>query len=138
MTDPSETGKEILVVDDEASICEFFVDLFDEYGIDIDVEQSGASGLKRALDHPYSLVFLDVKLGDMSGIDVLKKIKKAQPDTKVVVISGYLTEELIEEAIEFGVDGYLYKPLSVRDIISITIRNTDLDQFGEGEISPDV
>lgn len=41
MTDPSETGKEILVVDDEASICEFFVDLFDEYGIDIDVNNRG-------------------------------------------------------------------------------------------------
>lgn len=124
----------ILVIDDEQSICEFFADLFDEYGITIDVEQSGTSGLKRALGDSYSLIFLDVKLGDMNGIDVLKRLKEGNPDTKVVMISGYLTEEIIEEALKLGVDGYLYKPLSVRDILSMTLRFIENDLLGNVEI----
>lgn len=137
MMTPKKAGRGILVIDDERSICDFFIDLFDEYGIEIDVKTTGASGLKQALDHPYALIFLDVKLGDMSGIDVLREIKKKQPGTRVVVISGFLTEDLIEEALQLGVDGYLYKPLAVRDIISMAIRHTDLDQFGEGEVGPE-
>lgn len=124
----------ILVIDDEQSICEFFTDLFDEYGMTIDVEQSGTSGLKRALGDSYSLIFLDVKLGDMNGIDVLKRLKEGNPDTKVVMISGYLTEEIIEEALKLGVDGYLYKPLSVRDILSMTLRFINKEQFKDGDI----
>lgn len=124
----------ILVIDDEQSICEFFTDLFDEYGMTIDVEQSGTSGLKRALGDSYSLIFLDVKLGDMNGIDVLKRLKEGNPDTKVVMISGYLTEDIIEEALKLGVDGYLYKPLSVRDILSMTLRFINKEQFKDGDI----
>lgn len=122
---PSLSLPSVLVIDDEQSICQFFVDLFDEIGINIDVEQTGASGLESALKNSYSLIFLDVKLGDMSGIDVLRSIKASDRSTKVVIISGYLTESLIEEAIKAGVDGYLYKPLAVRDIVSLTHKFID-------------
>ncbi|MEE9166145.1 MAG: response regulator [Candidatus Neomarinimicrobiota bacterium] len=117
----------VLVIDDEHSICQFFVDLFNEIGINIETEQTGAAGLESALKNSYSLIFLDVKLGDMSGIDVLRSIKASDLDTKVVVISGYLTESLIEEAMKMGVDGYLYKPLAVRDIVSLTHKFVDLN-----------
>ena len=126
--------KPILVIDDEQSICEFFIDLFEEYGISIDVEQSGRTGLDRALGDSYSLIFLDVKLGDISGIDILKKLKKRKPETKVIMISGYLTEDIIEDALKLGVDGYLYKPLSVRDILSMTLRFINKEQFKDGDI----
>lgn len=130
----TKTANPILVIDDEESICQFFTDLFDEYGIQIDAELSGTSGLKRAGGNSYSLVFLDVKLGDMNGIDVLKTIKRTKPRTKVVMISGYLTEEVIEEALKLGVDGYLYKPLSVRDILSMTLRFLGSDYFEDGDV----
>lgn len=115
----------ILVIDDEQSICQFFVYVFDQFGIKIDTKQTGASGLESAVKNSYSLIFLDVKLGDMSGLDVLKKIKAHDPSAKVVIISGYLTESLIEEAIKLGVDSYLYKPLALRDIVSLTHRFID-------------
>jgi DNA-binding response OmpR family regulator len=119
----------ILVIDDEQSICDFFVDLFDEYGVSIDTETSGTTGLKRSLAHSYSLVFLDVKLGDINGIEVLKQIKQKNPATRVVMISGYLTESVIEKALELGADGYLYKPISVRDLLSVILKFVDLAKF---------
>ncbi|MCH7732030.1 MAG: response regulator [Candidatus Marinimicrobia bacterium] len=118
----------ILIIDDEESICEFFTDLFEIYKVEIDVELSGTSGLQRARKNRYDLIFLDVMLGDMDGIDVLKAIKLNNSDTKVVMISAYLTEEIIEKALKLGADGYLYKPVSVRDIVSLTLRFIELAQ----------
>lgn len=119
----------ILIIDDEESICEFFTDLFDVYNVKIDTELSGTSGLQLALKNRYDLIFLDVMLGDMNGIDVLKAIKLDNADTKVVMISAYLTEEIIENALKMGADGYLYKPVAVRDIVSITLRFIELAQL---------
>lgn len=119
----------ILVIDDEKSICQFFVYVFDGFGLKIDTRATGASGLESAMKNSYSLIFLDVQLGDMSGLDVLKKIKKHNPSTKVVIISGYLTESLIKEALKLGADGYLYKPLVIRDVVSLTHRFIDPSAF---------
>lgn len=119
----------ILIIDDEKSICEFFTDLFYVYKIEIDTELSGTTGLQRALKNRYDLIFLDVMLGDMNGIDVLKAIKLDNADTNVVMLSAYLTEEVIEKALKMGADGYLYKPVAVRDIVSITLRFIELAQL---------
>jgi len=119
----------ILVIDDEQTICDFFVYVFEGFGIKIDTKQSGKSGVEIALEKSYSLIFSDVKLGDMSGIDVLKKIKNNDPSTKVVIISGYLTESLIKKALDLGADGYLYKPLVVRDVVSLTHKFLDPSAF---------
>ena len=121
----SAVSPSILVIDDEESICEFFVYVFDEFNIKIDTERTGAAGLECAMKNSYSLIFLDVQLGDMSGLDVLKKIKAHNLNAKVVIISGYLTESLIKEALELGADKYLFKPLVVRDIVSLTHRFID-------------
>lgn len=117
---------EVLIIDDEESICEFFKDLFDLYNVKIDTEMSGASGLKRGLEKRYNLIFLDVMLGDMNGIEVLKAIKQKFPETKVVMISAYLTAEIIEKALKIGADGYLYKPVTVKDILSVAQHHIEL------------
>ncbi len=113
----------IIVIDDDGSILEFFKDLFDEMDIIIDTETDGMTGISSILENKYELVFLDVMLRDMNGLDVLKAVKSAfKEDIKVIMISGYLTEEVIENALSFGADGYLYKPLSVMDVLSKTIK----------------
>lgn len=115
-------SKTVLVIDDEQNICDFFVDLFSEYGVNVDVAQDADIGLKKTLKNPYSVIFLDVKLGKEDGIEVLKKIMDFNPKIHVIMISAYLKEDVIEQAIKFGADGYLNKPLTVRDVISMVFR----------------
>ncbi|MFH1850823.1 MAG: response regulator [Candidatus Neomarinimicrobiota bacterium] len=115
-------SKTVLVIDDEVNICEFFIDLFTVYGVNVDVAYDGDSGLKKALNNPYSVIFLDVKLGRDDGIEVLKKIMDHNPKIHVIMISAYLKEDVIEQAIRYGADGYLNKPLTVRDVISMVFR----------------
>ncbi|MBC8400054.1 MAG: response regulator [Candidatus Marinimicrobia bacterium] len=115
----------IIVIDDDESILEFFRDVFNEMDLIIDTETDGMTGISRILEEKYELVFLDVMLRDMNGIKVLKAVKAANKDINVIMISGYLTEEVIEQALSAGADGYLYKPLSVMDVLSKTIKFMD-------------
>lgn len=112
----------IIVIDDDESILKFFRDLFNEMDLLIDTETDGMTGISRILEKKYELVFLDVMLRDMNGLKVLKAVKSAYSDIRVIMISGYLTEEIIEQALSYGADGYLYKPLSVMDVLSKTIK----------------
>lgn len=122
LTTKDTNTKSVLVIDDEKNICDFFVDLFNEYGIHVEVALNGRAGLEKALKNTYSLIFLDVKLGDVNGLDVLKKIKETDKSKKVIMISGYLKEPVIEQALKYGANGYLPKPISVRDVISMAFR----------------
>ena len=112
----------IIVIDDDESILEFFRDVFNEMDLIIDTETDGMTGISRILEKKYELIFLDVMLRDMNGLKVLKAIKSAYSDIRVIMISGYLTEEVIEQALSYGADGYLYKPLSAMDVLSKTIK----------------
>ena len=107
-----EESPPVLVIDDEKAVCGFFVDLFKVFETKIDVARSGKDGIKKFKAGDYKLVFLDYKLGDMVGTDVLKELREIQPKTTVVLISGYLTDEIIKLLKRIGGDGYRDNPLS--------------------------
>ncbi len=112
----------VLVIDDEQSVRDFFIDTFTEMGIRVDTAENGLKGLDMVYKKNYNLIFLDIVLGDVDGLEILKSIKLIDSQAGIIVVSGYLTEDIIEQAICTGADGYLYKPLSVRDIMSLTLK----------------
>lgn len=71
----------------------------------------------RMLSKDVGLVFLDVVLSDMDGLEVLRQIKDARPSVPVVVITGYSTEETCIKAFRLGARDYMKKPLSPRDAL---------------------
>jgi len=116
----SKTMPRVLVIDDEPTVCQFFRDLYEEMNILVDTTTQAAEGIRMAEEDTYDLIFLDIKLKDSNGIDLLKTLRKDNVISKIIVISGYFTEDIIKDALDFGADGYLFKPLSVRDIIAKT------------------
>ncbi len=110
----------VLVVDDEPSVRHFFKDLFEEMNMLVDTVDTGHDGLKMAEMDTYQLIFLDIKLKDWDGIELLKAIKEKNVHAKIIIISGFLTDDIIKEALTNGADSYLFKPLSARDIIAKT------------------
>lgn len=121
----------ILVIDDEEDICTIFQELFSEFDITIDTANSGSTGLKKAFQNSYDLVFLDFKLGDISGMDVLKVLKNNYPDLRVIMISAYLSKSLIAELEELGAEHCMKKPLSIIDIMQTTLEYSDSPQLRE-------
>lgn len=110
-----EKGKRILVIDDELSILESFDVLFgDEH--EMVSAQNGYQALEKLKQGTYQLVFLDIKMPGMNGIEVLRWIRNQASGTRVVIITALPQEEYEEEARRLGIDAYVRKPFDVGEL----------------------
>jgi len=88
-----------------------------ERGCHVRETLSGAEALEE-LDHQdYDVVFTDIKMPGMDGIELAARLRKRHPDTPVVMITGFGTEANERRARELGVSGFLHKPLSPEMIV---------------------
>ena len=78
---------------------------------------SGPEALQLMEQHPFDLVFLDLRMPEMDGISVLRKIKRQWPECEVIIITGYPTIETAKEAVRLGAYHYLVKPVAPNDIV---------------------
>ena len=115
-------GARILVVDDEPSICKILQQLFEYEGHQVDVAESGPEALERVEGFAPEVVFLDVKMEGMDGLEVLDELRKRDPQAQVVMISGHGTIDTAVEATRKGAYDFLEKPLDT-DRLLVTLRN---------------
>ena len=106
----TDLSNKILIVDDELSMREFLELMLSAEGYHVDVASTGKQALQILDNHFYDLVLCDIRLGDMSGIDILKKSKAKYPESVVIMISAYATAENAVEAMNEGAYDYLPKP----------------------------
>lgn len=111
--------KRILVVDDDRGILDSFeVLLGDRY--DLVKADNGYEALRILESDPPRLIFLDIKMPGLDGIDVLKKLQENQTNIEVVIITATDQEKTEEEAKSLGVIDYLKKPLDIFELERIT------------------
>lgn len=116
---PDISQKKILIVDDEAMIRLSLKKLFEKEGFFVLSASSGASALKILEVETPEIVFLDVRLPDTSGIDLLRTIKKVNPETVVIMITGHGGIKSSVEAMKIGACDFLEKPLDFANIGSM-------------------
>jgi two-component system nitrogen regulation response regulator NtrX len=113
-----QTELNILIIDDEPSICESLQGALDDEGYSVETALSGEEGLRCVADGQINLVFLDILMpGGIDGIETLRKIKQLSPDTEVIMITGHGTFDLALEAGKLGVLDFLGKPLSLDTVL---------------------
>jgi two-component system, NtrC family, response regulator PilR len=100
----------ILVVDDERSMRELLEYMLSKEGYTIALAENGRRALERIEAADYDLVLTDIKLGDLTGLDVLRAAKAKNPATVVIMISAYATTETAVEAMNDGAYDYVPKP----------------------------
>ena len=111
-------SKRILVVDDDQGILDSFeVLLGDRY--DLVKAENGYEALRILESDPPQLIFLDIKMPGLDGIDVLKKLQKDQKNVEVVIITATDQEKTEEEAKSLGVIDYLKKPFDIAEVEEI-------------------
>ena len=110
-----DRGKKILVVDDDTGILESFDVLLGEEHEMVSA-QSGYEALQKLREAPYQLVFLDIKMPGMNGIEVLRWIRSQPVAPRVVIVTALPNEECEEEARLLGIDAYVRKPFDVGEI----------------------
>ncbi len=115
-------SRRVMVVDDEKGIREALQQLLEYEGIEVETCASGAQALQRYGEFRPHLVFLDVKMQGMDGLEALAKLRQLDPHAQVVMISGHGTIQTAVEATQLGGYDFLEKPLDT-DRVLLTLRN---------------
>ncbi len=129
------TNKEkILVVDDEKSMREFLEVLLLKQGYKVKTANNGSQALKMIQKSNYDLILSDIRLGDITGLEVLRGAKKKNPDIVVIMISAYSTTEIAVEAMNEGAYDFVPKPFDnneLKQTIKKALELKTLDQEKE-------
>ena len=125
----------ILVIDDELVMCELLRDLLKDKGYEVKYVLSGEEGIKVSKENNFDLIMTDLKIPDIDGITVLQEIKKFDPDSMVIVITGYPSFETIQAALRHGAYDYVTKPFNIEEIAfvikrAVAFRNLTLTNKG--------
>ncbi|MDQ5837207.1 MAG: sigma-54 dependent transcriptional regulator [Acidobacteriota bacterium] len=102
----------ILVVDDETSVADALALILGERGYRVAAAQTGAQAVELLGARPFQLVFTDLRLPDLSGLELLSRIKQDSPDTEVVLMTAHGSLDITIEAIKKGAYYYLEKPFT--------------------------
>lgn len=124
-------GQNILVIDDEKHLCELLTDVLSRDEYQVQSANTGKQGLAllSAVETAFDMVFTDMKLPDMTGIQVLKEIKRHTPQTPVVMMTGFATKETAVEAMRLGAYDYIAKPFNIADISLVARRALERNQL---------
>ncbi len=115
----------ILIIEDEKISRITLNDVLQKEGYQVQTAQSGPEGLKRFEQGGFDLVIADLRLpGGMDGIDILRRVKKAKPETTVILMTAYGTVESAVKALKMGAYDYLTKPFSPDHLLNI-LRNAE-------------
>lgn len=106
----------ILVIDDEVSIQESLEMFLSEKGLSVCTAGTGKEGIESWHSHKPHVVILDIRLPDVSGLEVLRQISDADPDAKVIMITAHHDMETTIEAMRNGAYDYIHKPLDVDEL----------------------
>ena len=115
----------ILFVDDERSLQEFMRTELPRLGHDVVVCPNGTTALQAIAQQNFDFAILDIRMPDMTGIDVLQRLKQISPDTDAVMMTGYASEESMVQAMRLGACDYLRKPCKMSEIEAVLLRAAD-------------
>jgi DNA-binding NtrC family response regulator len=117
--------KKILVIDDEDIVRTSCSRTLAPVGFEVHLSRNGIEGLKALEQGQFDLVLTDLKMPDMDGIEVLRKIKEGWPAVEVIIITGYQTVDTAVKAIKLGAFDYIEKPFTPDALITAVSKALD-------------
>ena len=108
----------ILVIDDDEVIRSLFKETLGEQGHTVVTASNGAEGIEFVKRWDFGLVFLDLKMPDIDGAELIKQLRSIKPRLPVTIITGYPGSEMMEKAFKQGPFGVMDKPFDAADIIA--------------------
>ena len=107
----------ILVVDDDSRMARTLIDILNIKGYVAQAVYSGSEALRTLQLNRYDCILSDIKMQDVSGVDLLKAVKNMYPDLPVVLMTAYSTDTLVGEARKEGALTILTKPLDIKTLL---------------------
>ncbi len=119
----------ILIVDDNASLCKTMEFVLNHKGHDVTTAKDGPEALNYVEQYSYDIIFMDIKMPIMNGVETYKQLKEIRPGAMVIMMTAYAVDDLVQEAIQEGAYGVIYKPLDIDKIIEL-IESVSQDKKG--------
>ncbi len=103
--------KRILIVEDDEEMGSLLQDFLKGEGYESDFAQNGLTALSKVAHECFDLVITDIRMPGLSGLDIIPRIKELQPETYIIAMTSFGSEEIYKRSIEKGAATYLEKPL---------------------------
>lgn len=107
-----------LVIEDEKDIADLIAIHLADLGFETDIASDGKEGLKKALNNAYKIILLDIRLPELDGLEVCKRIRLEKIHTPVLMVTSKSEEIDKILGLEIGADDYISKPFSIRELIA--------------------
>ncbi|HAH21280.1 MAG: hypothetical protein A2Y00_02395 [Omnitrophica WOR_2 bacterium GWF2_43_52] len=108
-----------LVIDDEKAVVDFLVQFLGLKAVQAKTVEDCLSALEAARKESFDIVFLDVRMPRMNGVELLRELKKINPHSMYVMMTGYAVDDLLEQARREGARIHLKKPFDIEEISHI-------------------
>jgi DNA-binding response OmpR family regulator len=109
---PYNVSPKILVMEDDENVAKGLELVLSEEGYQVNLAGTGALAMQAFQEKKFDLLVADLRLPDINGMDIIRKIKQQKPKTEVIVITGYGTTATAVEAMKIGVHDFLPKPFT--------------------------
>ena len=125
-------SKKILVVDDQEIVRDFFKDVAECIGDEVETAEDGDVAIDICKHRHFDITFIDMRMPHMNGLDTCKAILNLDPQARVVVMTGYTEERMIDEALQSGAIAKIYKPFDI-DLVVRLIRTSGNGDGADGK-----
>jgi two-component system response regulator HydG len=109
----------VLVVDDLKSSRLTLGGILEDEGHSVVLAENGYQAIEAAKQVPFDLVFMDIKMPGINGVQTFREVKKTNPQAAVIMMTAYSVEDLVQEALEEGAYTVVYKPFDMEHVVSI-------------------
>ncbi len=109
----------ILVVDDRFADRETLKVILEDKGYRVATANDGAEAIEAAKEKHYDIIFLDIKLPDIDGVQTFMQVKKINPTATVIMMTGYAEKDLVEKALSAGAYTCLFKPFDMKKVLGL-------------------
>ncbi len=115
----TNTKIKVLVVDDEKIIRDFFARLLSLQGLEVIEAEDGYKAAEMSKTGKFDLYFIDVRMPGLDGLETFRRIRQVHPEARVVMMTGYALDNILEQAQKEGASGSIRKPFAIGEIKGI-------------------
>jgi two-component system response regulator HydG len=109
----------ILIVDDNAGQCKTMSLILRRKGYAVATANDGPEAITAVQQRPFDMIFMDIKMPLMNGVEAHRRIKEIRPEAVVMMMTAYSVEDLVRQALEEGAYGVIYKPLDIERVLAV-------------------
>ena len=112
-------NKKILIVEDDVVFCKLLTRYLTKNNFEVMDAQNGKDALELINLNNFELAILDYRLPDITGIEILEKVKSKTPQAKVILITRYGDQDVAVKAIDSGADAFISKPINPDELLEV-------------------